>query len=186
MSEINNDLKNDKDHKAESIGETNNSNSSENLVEPSKELETLKEDLNKAKNDLLYLKAEFDNYKRNSIKERSDLIKFGSERLAFDLLSVLDNFDRALLAANGKENADAVIKGIELTAKDLKSALQKHNINEFAVTGDAFDPNLHEALTTEETSEIDEGRVFRVFRKGYKFHDKIIRVAQVVVSKKKQ
>jgi molecular chaperone GrpE len=181
MSDANNDFKNDN-----SIENFESGSPNESLLSSTKEVETLKEELNKAKSDMLYLKAEFDNYKRNSIKERSDLIKFGSERLAFDLLSVLDNFDRALQSTTSKDNTDAVIKGVELTAKELRAALQKHNINEFATTGDAFDPALHEALTTEETNEIDEGKVFRVFRKGYKFHDKVLRVAQVVVSKKKQ
>jgi len=185
MTDLNNNDKNE----TKNLGEDSASESIANDVTATgstKEIETLKEELNKSKSDILYLKAEFDNYKRNSIKERSDLIKFGSERLAFDLLSVLDNFDRALQSTTSKENLDAVIKGIELTAKELKAVLQKHNINEFAATGDSFDPALHEALTTEETTEIDEGKVFRVFRKGYKFHDKILRVAQVVVSKKKQ
>lgn len=132
----------------------------------------------------MYLRAEFENYKRNAIKERSDLIKYAGERLALDLLDVVDNFERALETPISQENFNDFKKGIDLISANLKSLLQKHNINEIPALGVAFDPNFHEALSSESTNDVEPGHVSRVFKKPYKFHEKIIRPGQVVVAKK--
>ena len=147
--------------------------------------EKLKEDLNKAQNDYLYLKAEFDNYKRNAIKERSDLIKFGAKNLVNDLLEVIDNFDRALDTEIKDNNWQDFKKGIEITAKELKSSLQKYGVEEIPCQGEAFDPTQHEALSSEETDQTPAGHIHHVLKKPYKMHDKVIRAAQVVVAKEK-
>jgi len=154
-------------------------------VEPS-ELETAKALVEKNKNDFLYLRAEFDNYRRNMIKERSDLLKFGSERLLVDILGILDNFERALEAkpsAGTTDNLSNYIKGIEMTYQELKAVLTRFGVSEVPALGLPFDPLLHEALSSEETDEVKPGHVFRVFKKPYKLHDRIIRPAQVVVAK---
>ncbi len=150
----------------------------------SEEIKKLQEQAEKYKNEGLYLRAEFDNYRRNMIKERSDLLKFGSERLVKDLLSVLDNFERALEAKISADNMASFKQGIELTAADLKNLLQKHGVTEMPTLGENFDPALHEALSSEPTDKMIPGKVFRVFQKAYKLHDKLIRPAQVVVAKK--
>lgn len=150
----------------------------------SSELKKLHEQTEKFKNDFLYLRAEFDNYKRHAIKERSDLLKFGAERLGRDLLSVLDNFERALATAVTQENFSTFVKGIELTANDLKAVLTKNGIQEVPCQGLAFNPNEHEALSSEASNVVPEGSILRVFQKAYKMHDKLIRPAQVVVAKK--
>lgn len=141
----------------------------------------------KWKTDLLYLKAEFDNYKKHAIKERSDLLKFGSERIARDMLEVVDNLERALTAKTGKdvspETALQNLKtGVELIAKEFKEALSKHGISEVACEGQPFNPAIHEALSSEATASVPEGHIARVFKKPYKMHDKIIRTGQVVVA----
>jgi len=138
----------------------------------------------KMKNDFLYLKAEFENYKRNSIKERSELIKYGAERLLVDLLGVLDNFERALETKATPENLASYAKGVEMTATELRALLQKFGVTEVASLGKNFDPFTHEALSSEETYEFEPGQVSRVFKKPYKLHDKVIRPGQVVVAKK--
>lgn len=147
------------------------------------ELRSLAEEAQKFKHDFLYLRAEFDNYKRHAIKERSDLLKFGAERLVRDLLAGLDNFERALSMHVTSENYAGFVKGIEMTAIDLRSALQKHGINEIESQGQSFDPNLHEALGSEPSNEVPEGQVIKVFKKGYKYHEKVLRPSQVVISK---
>ena len=144
----------------------------------------LKAQLEKSKNDFLYLRAEFDTYKRNAIRERSEIAKYGAERLANDVLTVLDNFERALEMKISAENFKDFHKGIEMIAGELRAALAKSGIAELPARGQAFDPAVHEALSSEETSEVAEGHISRVFRKGYKLHDKLIRPAQVVVAKK--
>lgn len=141
----------------------------------------LQKDLDKAKSDLLYLGAEFENYKRNAIKDRSELLKFGAERLAKDLLEVVDNFERALAVEN--PSIDVIKQGISLIHKEMMNLLLKHNIREVESQGVPFDPSTHEALTSEETDSVPEGHVSRVFKRAYKIHDRLIRPAQVVVAK---
>jgi molecular chaperone GrpE len=147
------------------------------------EIEALKAQVEKYKNDYLYLRAEFENYKRNAIKERSDLIKYGNERMWSDLLGVLDNFDRALETTATPENLQTYVKGVEMTAQEFRQALQKNGINEVQSQGQPFDPNMHEALSSEETDSVKPGHISRVFKKAYKLHDRVIRPGQVVVAK---
>lgn len=137
----------------------------------------------KYKNDFLYLRAEFDNYKRHAIKERADITKYGSERLVVELLNVLDNFERALDIKISADNIESFKKGIEMTATDLKSLLTRFGVAELPCQGVAFDPSVHEALSAEETTSVPEGHVSRVFKKPYKLHDKVVRPGQVVVAK---
>ncbi len=147
--------------------------------------ETLSESLSKSQDAYLYLKAEFDNYKRNTIKERSELIKFGAKNLINDLLEVVDNFDRALEAKVQNDSWEDFKKGIEMTAKNLRCSLEKHGVEEILCQGTPFDPTQHEALSSEETDQIAPGHILRVLKKPYKMHGKVIRPAQVVVAKAK-
>lgn len=155
----------------------------ENSAQETTPTEALRAELEKAKNDYLYLRAEFDTYRRNAIKERSDLMKFGAERVFVELLNVLDNLERALSFKVTSENLETYKKGVEMTAQDLKAVLTKFGVREVEAQGLPFDPTLHEALSGEETDTVPEGHVFRVFKKPYKLHEKIIRPGQVVVAK---
>lgn len=139
-------------------------------------------ELEKLKNDYLYLRAEFDNFRKNAIKERSDLVKYGSERLARELLDVMDTFELALSGQVTPENLDGFVKGMELTAANLKNLLSRFGVTEIDPIGQNFDPSLHEALSSEPTSDYKPGQVCRVFKKAYKLHDRLIRPAQVVVA----
>ncbi len=135
------------------------------------------------RNDYLYLRAEFDNYKKNMIKERSDLIKYGGDRLAYDLLNVLDIFEKAQQLEITPENFKAFKNGIELTSLELKKVLEKNGIHEIPSLGQNFDPNVHEALTHAPSKDHKDNSIINVFKKGYKFHDKTLRHSQVVVAK---
>ena len=137
----------------------------------------------KHKNEFLYLRAEFDTYRRNVIKERSDMMKYGSERLISELLTVIDNFERALETKITSENFEGFSKGVSLIEKELKSTLSKFGVSEVPCHGVAFDPAQHEALGAEPTSEVPDGHVHRVLRKPYKLHDKFLRPAQVIIGK---
>ena len=147
------------------------------------ELAALKSDCEKFKNDYLYLRAEFENYKRNVLKERQELLKFGSERLLVEILGVLDNFERALEIKVTPESISTFVKGVEMTQVELKNALAKFGVTEVSSMGQAFDPNMHEALSSEESASVKPGHISRVFKKPYKLHDRIIRPGQVVVAK---
>ncbi len=146
------------------------------------EIEHAHEEAAKWKNEFLYLKAEFENYKRNAIKERSDLLKFGAERVSRDLLEVVDNFERALQVKFTPETAATFKVGVEMTAKELKDLLAKHGVQEIPSEGKPFNPAHHEAISAEPSSTIAEGHVARVFKKPYKLHDKVIRMGQVIVA----
>lgn len=149
-----------------------------------KQIDELKAAAEKHKNEYLYLRAEFDNFRKNSIKERSDYLKYGSERLIVELLNVLDNFERALETKVSGDNFNTYAKGVEMTAGELKAVLKNFGVTDVAAQGAAFDPMMHEALGSEPTSEIPAGHVVRVFKKPYKLHDKLIRPGQVVVASK--
>lgn len=138
----------------------------------------------KFKNDFLYLRAEFENYKRNAIKERSDLLRFGAERLARDIVGVVDNFDRALALEVKPETVDKYVKGVQLTAQELTTVLEKHGIKSVASENVPFDPAFHEALGTEPSTEVKDGHILRVFEKPYKYHDKLLRVGRVIIARK--
>lgn len=146
------------------------------------ELQLAQEDSAKWKNEYLYLRAEFENYKKNALKERSDLLKFGAERIARDVLEVMDNFERALEVKISAETLQNFKTGVEMTAKELKDALAKHGIQEVVSHAQPFNPLHHEAISSEATNAVPSGHVTRVFKKPYKLHDKIIRMGQVVVA----
>lgn len=148
-----------------------------------KQTEQLSSELEKAKNDFLYLRAEFDNYRKHAIKERSDLMRYAGERLLVDILSVLDNFDLALSSAITSSNVETFRKGIEMIHGELKSVVQKYGAEEIASEGKPFDPTMHEALSSEETDKYPAGTITRVFKRAYKFHDKILRPGQVIIAK---
>lgn len=149
------------------------------------ELQQTKTELDKTKRDLLYLAAEFENYKKNVIKDRSDLRKYGSERLVVDLLNVLDIFETALKIDVTPETLQVFKKGVEMTSAELKSVLQRHGVEEIPAHGQPFNPNSLEAISSEATDAVPEGHVSQVFKKPYKLHDRVVRPGQVVVALKK-
>lgn len=144
--------------------------------------EQFKAEAEKFKRDYLYLAAEFENYKKTAIKERTDARKFATERLVVDLLSTLDTLEAALSTPASAETIETIRKGIELTAHELRTALGKHGVEALPAEG-PFDPNIHEALTSEETDTVPAGHIARVFKRPYKLHDRVIRHGQVVVAK---
>jgi molecular chaperone GrpE len=167
----------DKDQKAQNSGdEAPSSESTEKLIEK------LKAELEKAKSDYLYLAADFENFRKNSVKERSELMKYGSERLIREFLAVIDNFERALEMDLKEGNATSFREGIKLIAGEMKSLLQRFGVEEVKSEGEAFDPAKHEALSSEPRTDMPAGHVARVFKKAYKMHDKLIRPAQVTVA----
>lgn len=173
----------DTDDQKESPAEAPINVDSENTQENSA-LTELEQKLAESEKKFLYLRAEFDNFRRQSIKERSDLVKFGGERLAKDLLDTLDIFETAL-NSDSTSNFDEFLKGIKLTYQQLKSSLEKHSIIAVESLGGPFDPNLHEALGVEVSDAVPEGNISKVFKKPYKYHDKVLRPGQVILAKSK-
>jgi molecular chaperone GrpE len=163
---------------------SNQSDQQSNSQAKKSEAEEYKQQAEKYKSDLLYMKAEFDNYKKHAIRERSELAKYGSERLIYSLLDVLDNFERALQTKVTPENLETYSKGVAMTEKELRGVLQKFGVSEVDSVGQPFDPALHEAISSEESVQYAPGHISKVFRKAYKFHDRMLRPAQVAVAVK--
>jgi molecular chaperone GrpE len=168
--------------------ENNAQNSDETVAGepiPADAVAEAKAEAEKARNENLYLRAEFENFKRQTIKERSDLRKYGNERLAVDLLNVLDIFETALASDVNADNVANFKKGIEMTANELRNVLGRHGIEEIPAKGKPFDPSMHEALSSQESADVPPGTVTQVFKTPYKLHDRVIRPGQVVVAKAK-
>lgn len=141
------------------------------------------DELEKLRHDYLYLRADFDNYKKASIRERSELAKYGAERVVVDLLDLLDNFDRALSLELTPENMGSFKEGMTLTRNEFQKILSKFGVSAVDCEGQPFDPTVHEALSSEATDSVPPGHITKVFKKAYKLHDKLIRPAQVIVAK---
>ena len=144
------------------------------LVEQSAELEQ-KSDKN------VRLLAEFDNYKRRTQEERTKLFKYAGEELAKAILPILDDLHRTL-ESDGKGKARSILEGIELIVAKLDKTLEEQGIVPFDSVGQDFDADLHEALMSEKSDKGDNV-ILKEFEKGYKYDDKILRHAKVVVSK---
>ena len=142
----------------------------------------LQEELTKAKNDYLYLLAEFDNYRKNAIKERSDLTKYGAERFMRDFLGIFDNFELALNSEINQENLSSFREGVQMIAGEIRSLLQRHGVEEVKAEGKPFDPSQHEAVST--IPAPDQSRVQLVsatFQPGYRLKGMLVRPARVQV-----
>ena len=126
------------------------------------------------------LLAEFDNYKRRTQEERSNLLKYGGEELAKSLLPILDDLHRTL-ETDGKTKARTILEGVELIISKLDKTMIDLGIIAFDSIGQEFDPNRHEALMSKKSNK-GENVVLKEFEKGYMYHEKIIRHAKVVVS----
>ncbi len=135
---------------------------------------------------LLRQTAEFENFKKRAARERQEAIKFANESLLGRLIPVLDNFEMALAATSqAKENSTESLKaGVDMIAGQLRNLLIEAGLEEIDATGKPFDPNLHEAVSQQETVEAPEGQVVQQIRKGYKLKERLIRPATVVVAKK--
>lgn len=125
------------------------------------------------------LMADFQNYKKRVEKEKSDIYSYANEKLATELLTVLDNFERAL--EHEGEN-DSFKEGMEMIFKQLFDVLEKAGLKEIPALGEEFDPNFHNAVMNEDTEEYESGTVSGVMQKGYTLNGKVIRPSMVRVA----
>ena len=139
----------------------------------------LKEELEKAQDQLLRTAAEFDNYKKRTDRERASVAEYAKCEVIKKLLPILDNIDRAGATDN---TGDEYIKGIEMIVKQFASLAETLGIEEIAKEGDNFDPNLHEAVMHIEDETLGENVIAEVLQKGYKLGDTVIRAAMVKVA----
>lgn len=135
---------------------------------------------------LLRTTADFDNFKKRAAREKQDAIKYATESLLQKVIPVLDNFEMALAAAQNNSTADlkSVRDGVAMIHSQLKNTLTEAGLEEVDATGKPFDPNVHEAVSQQESADVPEGHVLQQLRKGYKLRERLLRPATVVVAKK--
>lgn len=139
----------------------------------------LEEELNDAKDSLLRLRAEYDNYIKRTTKEKAEIYPTATAKCIEGLLPVVDSFERALDAECSDENFK---KGMDMIFGQMKSFLDKMNVTEVPGVGAQFDPNIHNAIQQQESEDYASGHVCAVYQKGYMIGDKLIRPAMVVVA----
>lgn len=165
------------DKKEELDAEKNEEKIEEQKIEPSFE-----QKYNELNDKYLRLSAEFDNYRKRTLKERMELIKSASEDILVNFLPVMDNMQRAQKFAAESTEPEAVKEGINIIFKSLADFLTQRGIKEIEAAGSDFDTDLHEALTKiPAPDETLKGKVVDVIEKGYKLNEKVIRYAKVVV-----
>lgn len=146
------------------------------------EVEKLKSALEKEKKEYLFLMAEFDNFRKRTLKEKSELIKNAAESAFKGLLPIVDDFERALKASEGSEDANAMREGMELIYKKLKKYMEQNGVKEMDPDDREFDADKHEAISVVPVpDENQKGKILDTVEKGYMINDKVLRHAKVVV-----
>jgi molecular chaperone GrpE len=145
-----------------------------------KRIQELEAQVKEKENKYLYLYADFENFKKRSIKERSELIKFGWESVARELLQTLDNLERAI-AHIPPATEKVLVEGLNMVLNQMKSSLQKSGVQHIDSLQKDFDPNLHEAVG-QEPSEHPSGVIVKEHTRGYTLHGRLLRPARVIVS----
>jgi molecular chaperone GrpE len=128
-------------------------------------------------------RADFENYRKRVAKETSDALARGKAELARELLPVIDNLERALAAGSDPAAHGALVEGVGLVLDELRGRLGNAGVESFDPTGEKFDPQLHEALSTQPAEGAEAGIVLETMQKGYRLNGQVLRPAKVVVSK---
>jgi molecular chaperone GrpE len=158
------------------------------ISDPVKELETRCETAEQESRQnyerLLRVSADFENFKKRSFREADDFRKYANELLLLELLTVVDNLERAVQSTgNGHKTVGCVLEGVEMTLKALLKIFEKFSVKGIEAVGKPFDPNFHQAMMQEASDTVAENVVISEFQKGYTLHDRLLRPSMVVVSK---
>lgn len=155
------------------------------LEEALAKLDAAEQESARAKDDLLRVQAEMQNLRRRSEQDVEKAHKYGQEKFATELLTVVDNLERALEATKDSENEQvkAIYDGVNLTLKSFVDLFGKFNIVAIDPLGEPFDPLRHQAMTMQENGEVEPNTVIAVMQKGYSLHDRVLRPAMVMVAK---
>src|SRR5436853_5570800 len=142
----------------------------------------LQADLDRFRALALRSRADFENYKERSAREKEEAIKYANSALLEKLIAIVDNFELGLEAARAEGEKSPVFSGMSMVLKQLMDFLVDSGLQPIDATGKKFDPNLHEAIAHERSDEFAEGTVIRQTRRGYKMKDRLLRPSSVVVS----
>lgn len=146
------------------------------------QLVELQAQVEKEKKEYLFLAAEFDNYRKRTLKEKAEIIKNGGENVLKGILPIVDDFERGLKAAESDSDAKSVLEGMTLIYNKLVKYLESMGVKEMASTGEVFNSDIHEAIAQVPAPTEDmKGKVLDTVQKGYMLNDKVLRHAKVVV-----
>ena len=162
--------------------ESEDKNTTQQLEE---KIEALGQEAQENYDRFLRVSAEFENYKKRTAREVANYKKYANESLLKDMLSLVDNLERAIQSATGEGNQTAaLLEGMHLTLKETMSVLEKFHVAPVQAVGKPFDPAFHEAVLREESDQHDEHTVLSEIQKGYTIHERLLRPSMVVVSMK--
>lgn len=148
-----------------------------------KELEEAKKTIEEQKDKYLRLSAEFDNYRKRTMKEKAELIKNGGEKAISAILPILDDLERALQNMQKADDVKAMYEGIDLISQKFHKVLSQEGLQKMEPVGETFDTDYHEAIAlVPAPDEAQKGKVLDCVQTGYKLNDKVIRHAKVVVA----
>ncbi|MDR1895876.1 MAG: nucleotide exchange factor GrpE [Prevotellaceae bacterium] len=178
------------DTKKEEInGDINNVDTEQNIEEPVDKSPSEEEQLNEitaklaeSQDRYLRLAAEFDNYRKRTLKERMELVKTAGEDILKDLLPVIDDFDRAIEMISSSDSIEAILEGVKLIYNKFNSTLEQKGLVAIAPAGEDFNADVHEAIAKIPAGDAEKaGKIIDVVQKGYSLNDKIIRHPKVVI-----
>lgn len=154
----------------------------EDLVVEESPLEKAEKEAAEMKTRWLRSVADLENYRKRIAREKQDIIRSAAASVIESLLPVLDNMKLGLQAAENHPEAKDVVVGFKMVDGQLKQSLQEQGLEEIAPDGEAFDPNLHECISQQNSEDVEEGRVIQTVRAGYRLNDRLLRAANVIVS----
>jgi len=148
-------------------------------------IEDLSAELVETKDRLIRLQADFENFRRRALREREEAIRYGAQNLFKDLLTTVDNLERAIDHARrgGGGDSENLLQGVELVQKDLLGLMARHGVTEIDAIGKPFDPAQHEAMAQAADASVAPNTVLEVLQKGYKLRDRLLRPARVIVAR---
>ena len=153
------------------------------ILELEEKIAQLEAENSELKDQYLRKQADFENFRKRMFREKEDAIKFANSSLLEDLISIIDDFERAIKAGSSAQDVESFRTGIEMIEKQFVGILErKYGLQRFDSTGEEFDPEKHEAINTEESAEHDTSVVLEEYQKGYYLHDRVLRHAKVKVS----
>ncbi len=148
-----------------------------------KRVQELEAEVAEIKDQMLRKQAELDNFRKRLLKDKEEAIKYANTNLLTDLITIIDDFERALQSATASKDFDSFHSGIELIEKQFTGMLEKKwGLTRIVSVGHEFDPQKHEAIGMEESSEYDTETVIEDYQKGYILQDRVIRPAKVKVA----
>jgi molecular chaperone GrpE len=142
----------------------------------------LQADLDRFRDLALRSQADFENYKKRAAREKEEAIKYANSALLERLVAIIDNFELGLAATKEQGEQSPIYSGMILVQKQLNDLLAENGLQTIEAEGKKFDPNVHEAIAHEPSDQVREGSVVRQTRRGYRFKDRLLRPAKVVVS----